>query len=78
MTEAFNDSEEPFGDDRLLVTARTLPLEQGPEKDVTDIVNAVDVFTGEAPQFDDITCVVLCYRGVSADRTAPEAAGTTA
>ena len=77
VTEAFNDSEEPFGDDRLLVTARTLPLEQGPEKDVTDIVNAVDVFTGEAPQFDDITCVVLCYRGSSANRTAPEATGTT-
>ena len=63
ITEAFNDSEEPFGDSRLLQTARDLPEEQGPNQDVNDIVTAVDVFTGEAPQFDDITCVVLIYRG---------------
>ena len=30
---------------------------------MTDIVTAVDDFTGEAPQFDDITCVVLVYKG---------------
>ena len=30
---------------------------------MTDIVTAVDAFTGEAPQFDDITCVVLVYKG---------------
>ena len=63
VTEAFNDSDEAFGDDRLLNTARTLPEAQGPDKDVTDIVTAVDEFTGEAPQFDDITCVVLVYKG---------------
>ena len=78
VTEAFNDRDEPFGDDRLLDTARTLPLEQGPERDVRDIVTAVDDFTGEAPQFDDITCVVLCYRGgMSADDPAHEAARAT-
>ena len=78
VTEAFNDREEPFGDDRLLDTARTLPLKQGPERDVKDIVNAVDDFTGEAPQFDDITCVVLCYKGgMSAGDPAHEAAGPT-
>ena len=64
VTEAFNDSDEAFGDNRLLNTARTLPEEQGPHQDVTDIVTAVDEFTGEAPQFDDITCVVLVYKGV--------------
>ena len=63
ITEAFNDSDEAFGDDRLLDTARTLPEEQGPDQDVADIVTAVDEFTGEAPQFDDITCVVLIYKG---------------
>ena len=63
VTEAFNSSDEAFGDDRLLNTARTLPEAQGPDKDVTDIVTAVDEFTGEAPQFDDITCVVLVYKG---------------
>ena len=66
VTEAFNDDDEAFGDDRLLDTARVLPEEQGSDQDVTDIVTAVDTFTGEAPQFDDITCVVLIYRGTSA------------
>ena len=73
VTEAFNDSDEPFGDARLLDTARTLPVAQGPKLDVTDIVRAVDDFTGEAPQFDDITCVVLCYNGeLRAEHAAPE------
>ena len=63
VTEAFNDSDEAFGDDRLLDTTRTLPVEQGPDQDVNDIVRAVDEFAGDAPQFDDITCVVLVYKG---------------
>ena len=63
ITEAFDDGEEAFGDDRLLDVARALPEEQDSIKDVTDIVAAVDDFTGEAPQFDDITCVVLIYKG---------------
>ena len=63
VTEAFNDSDEAFGDDRLLDATRALPVEQGPDEDVNDIVNAVDEFAGDAPQFDDITCVVLVYKG---------------
>ena len=63
VTEAFNDSDEAFGDERLMDTARALPEEQGPEQDVNDIVSTVDEFAGEAPQFDDITCVVLVYKG---------------
>ena len=74
VTEAFNESEEEFGDDRLLDTTRALPSEQSPEQDVTDIVSAVDEFAGEAPQFDDITCVVLIYKGESPqDSELPEA-----
>ena len=63
VTEAFNDSDEAFGDERLLDATRALPLEQSPDQDVNDIVNAVDEFAGDAPQFDDITCVVLVYKG---------------
>ena len=63
ITEAFNNDEEAFGDDRLLDAARTLPGEDNPGEDVNAIVAAVDEFTGEAPQFDDITCVVLVYKG---------------
>ena len=69
VTEAFNGSDEPFGDRRLLDTVHTLPEEQGPGQDVADIVTAVDEFTGEAPQFDDITCVVLIYKGEHSPRS---------
>ena len=71
VTEAFNASEEAFGDDRLLDTTRALPVEQGPDQDVNDIVNAVDEFAGDAPQFDDITCVVLVYKGGASKSPAP-------
>ena len=74
VTEAFNDDDEAFGDDRLLDTTRELPGEQGPDQDVTDIVTAVDEFTGEAPQFDDITCVVLVYKGGPGASEASDAA----
>ena len=63
ITEAFNETEELFGDDRLLETTRTLPEVKNPDEDVNHIVTAVDEFAGEAPQFDDITCVVLIYKG---------------
>lgn len=65
VTEAFNAETEAFGDDRLLGVVRELP-EQNPEADVEKIVSAVHDFTGEAPQFDDITCVVLRYNGPKA------------
>ena len=79
VTEAFNDDDEAFGDDRLLDTTRALPLEQGPDQDVSDIVNAVDEFAGDAPQFDDITCVVLVYKGAPSGKPgAPAAPDETA
>ena len=79
VTEAFDDHDEAFGDDRLLDATRALPVDQGPGRDVTDIVATVDEFTGDAPQFDDITCVVLVYKGGRTPQgsTAPEAADAT-
>ena len=62
VTEAFNTETEAFGDDRLLDVVRALP-EQDTEADVENIVSAVHDFTGEASQFDDITCVVLRFNG---------------
>ncbi len=67
ITEAFNETEELFGDERLLATTRTLPQVDNPDEDVNHIVTAVDEFAGEAPQFDDITCVVLIYKGGFSD-----------
>ncbi len=63
ITEAFDETEEAFGDDRLLETTRALPPEESPDEDVQHIVATVDEFVGEAPQFDDITCLVLRYNG---------------
>ena len=73
ITEAFNDSDEAFGDDRLLDATRTLPEGQDPDQDLAAIVTAVDEFTGEAPQFDDITCVVLVYKDETPGSPEPEA-----
>ena len=61
VTEAFNANDEDFGDARLLDTVTALPGDQEPDRDVQDIVSAVEEFAGEAPQFDDITCVVLRF-----------------
>ncbi|MDE0309273.1 MAG: SpoIIE family protein phosphatase [Acidiferrobacterales bacterium] len=63
ITEAFNENSEAFGDDRLLEVASSLP-DRGAGDDVKHIITAVDKFVGTAPQFDDITCVVLHYAGV--------------
>ena len=71
VTEAFNADDEAFGDRRLLDAARGLPDDQGAVQDTADIVAAVEEFAGEAPQFDDITCVVLRFKG-AAQREAAE------
>ena len=61
VTEAFNDQSEEFGEGRLMEAVQALP-EQKPEDDVSSIITAVETFAGDEPQFDDITCVVLCCR----------------
>lgn len=61
IPEAFNGEGEAFGDDRTLETISALKFEQSPEADIKELVGAVEKFVGDAPQFDDITCVVLHY-----------------
>ena len=61
IPEAFNAEGEAFGDDRTLETIGSLKFEQSPEEDIKELVGAVEEFVGDAPQFDDITCVVLHY-----------------
>lgn len=62
VTEAINTEEELYGEGRLLAV-----LNKNAEKGVEEICRAVkkdvDVFAGEAPQFDDITMVCLKYNG---------------
>ncbi|MEM7442336.1 MAG: PP2C family protein-serine/threonine phosphatase [Pseudomonadota bacterium] len=58
VTEAFDEGGEMFSDDRLLNL-----LSKNGEHDAStllaDILSAVDRFSGEAPQSDDITVIVL-------------------
>ena len=71
VTEAFNAHSEAYGDDRLLEAARGLPRQQTPEQDVSDIVASVEAFAGDAPQFDDITCVVFRFKGPTQEDAVP-------
>ena len=61
IPEAFNGEGEAFGDDRTLETIDALNPGQSPEEDIKQLIDAVEEFVGDAPQFDDITCVVLHY-----------------
>lgn len=62
IPESFNKNGEAFGDDRTLETIDGLKPDQAPEEDIKQLIGAVETFVGEAPQFDDITCVILHYR----------------
>ena len=58
VTEALNASEEEFGNGRVHDTIAE--VEPGPARDaVQSLVRSVVQFTGEAEQFDDLTCLVL-------------------
>ena len=58
VTEAMNGEEEQFGLDPLSEFFRTNPP-RNPEETTAAIFEAVNAFAGEAPQSDDITCLVL-------------------
>jgi sigma-B regulation protein RsbU (phosphoserine phosphatase) len=58
VTEAINDKDEEFGEERLL---RVIAENRGrPAGEIQErILEAIAVFAGECPQFDDITLMVL-------------------
>ncbi len=62
VTEAFNDKDELFSDDRLedLLKARTVTSIVDVVKDTFEAVN---VFSSGVPQSDDITILSLAYHG---------------
>ena len=57
ISEAMNDSDQEWGEDRLIETARAM---QGtPAKAILDhIVRSADGFVAGAPQHDDMTLIV--------------------
>jgi len=60
ITEAFNPSDEAFGEDRL---AAQLTRSAGQETEplLAELVAAVQRFADGAPQSDDITCLAMRY-----------------
>ena len=62
VSEAMNERDEEFGTERMQeVFAKTPPKDA---QEATDMLfRAVREFAGEAPQFDDITCLTLCRLG---------------
>ena len=71
VTEATSEKNEQFGTKRLV---ESLNSGLAPElKGVLERVNdAVDVFVGDAPQFDDITMLCLYYAGADATDSSEE------
>ena len=66
VPEATDSNEQLFGEDRLLEALRTAPA--GELKAVTEQVQrGIDAFVGRAQQFDDITMLVLRYRGAGGE-----------
>lgn len=58
VPEAQDTSDEEFGEDRLLAYLRTVCDESAADI-VAGVFREVDLFAGAAPQFDDITLVVI-------------------
>ena len=64
VTEALNEAEEEFGNDRVHETISG--VYPGPAQEAVEaLVRTVVRFSGEAEQFDDLTCLVLKAGGNS-------------
>lgn len=66
VTEAVNIGEELYGEERLL-TILNANADADPQAICEEVKVNVDVFAGEAMQFDDITMVCLKYKGTNGE-----------
>lgn len=62
VTEATNTEEELFGEDRM-IEALNANTDEGAAGMLPAVKEAIDVFVGDAPQFDDITMLIFEYKG---------------
>ena len=62
VPEATNAKGELFGSERMLQVLNAHPDEK-PENLLPILHRGIDVFVGEAPQFDDITMLMVEYKG---------------
>jgi sigma-B regulation protein RsbU (phosphoserine phosphatase) len=70
ITEAFDGDGRMFGDDRFASVLEQLGACEA-DSMVTEILGAVDRFSGEAPQSDDMTVIVLAALSGQTARTRP-------
>ena len=61
VTEATNSDNAMYSEARLLETLKN--MDSDPEAICASVVDDVQVFVGDAPQFDDITMLCLKYNG---------------
>ena len=62
VPEAADTDNNLFGTERLMSALNSVK-EQGPKEILQGVYDAVTAFSGEAPQFDDLTMLCLDYRG---------------
>ncbi len=66
ITEATNEYDELYGEDRLLHVMRSVQDKGKTSRDILDIIrNDLDDFVLDAPQFDDITMLAMSYKELS-------------
>ena len=63
ITEATNDYDELYGEERLLRILKAVQYDEKNSRDILDIVrNDLNDFVLDAPQFDDITMLSMIYK----------------
>ena len=65
VTEATSDSEELFGEERMIQALNADP-DASPQAQIERVYEAIQAFVKEAPQFDDITMLGIQYLGCAA------------
>ena len=66
VPEATDVNGEMFGTERMLEALNRRP-DKKPEVFIREVGSAVTAFTGEAPQFDDVTMVGMTWRGKTSE-----------
>ena len=77
VPEATNAENELFGNERMLDVLNSQP-DRKPHALLETMKREIDIFVGEAPQFDDITMLCLDYFGPGREQKAEDPEGLTA
>lgn len=78
VPEATNAENELFGNERMLDVLNSQPDRKLHHALLETMKREIDIFVGEAPQFDDITMLCLDYFGPGREQKAEDPEGLTA